>query len=274
MGESEAAIAGLLEAAMRGEREAFALLLDTITRSHFIVPERVQNQRMSDSPTYPNDLVTILGVQAKDRVIIPIFSRSELVREWCGVELRTRRIGFEALLASTPTDWWWGLDLGSGIEKEFSPWELEMLRGGHQNFAAIIDETLQEHGSVPVSLQPFDPKDNPRLVEALNLLAATDSRIQSITVAREESQTDDECTVYSILIGLLTTEKSHESAMEAVRSAAAPALIGAEPLKVFVGNDPEAVMLGALRGIQPLFERRKAAPKGAWWRWLFADRTT
>ena len=210
--------------------------------------------------------MTLLGVQANDRVVIPIFSSAELVREWCGVELSTRQVSFDALVASTPKDWWWGLNLGSGVEKEFSPWEIDLLRGGAQNFPAIINEALEDSIAIPVNLGPFEEHENRGLVEALKQLGTSDSRIQRITVAREESITEDDQTVFSILIGVLTKESDHARATEAVRSAAAPALIGAEPLKVFVGNDENAVMLGAFKGLAPLFQRQQPA----WWHKIFA----
>lgn len=136
---------GLMAEAGRGAPLAIRDFYNEVSRGDLVVPERSADPRLTAGVEYPNPFLTVLGVKVEARVLVPIFTRPELISQWCGMTLPYRSMSLGFLAKLIPPDWWACLNPGQEVEKEFSPWELERLQSGHiEEILSDIAENSEE----------------------------------------------------------------------------------------------------------------------------------
>lgn len=152
-----------------GDSEALKRFYSALLAGPLYVPKRTQTHKMSDAPNYPNDFVYILGIQDKDRVVVPAFTNPKHIFTWCGLELAYLTFSGTKLLELIPQDWTLVLNLGQEIVKELTWWEISNLAKGGEGIDEVIAD--QQDQQPPPSLQVLDVEPN-ELQELKNGLAA------------------------------------------------------------------------------------------------------
>ena len=227
----------------------------------WIVPERAQEHQMTNQPAYPNDFLNILGVQNKDQVFVPIFSSDPRVREWSGHEIRGRVMTIKELIALLPEGWWIILNPGSEGEKDLSPWEIELLKGGEANIPALIEEMLVEDVIEDIEMHDLAGNEFQSIKEKLIALANKNSDINQLFLVRERGKTISEKEISSIILGVLLDSgptARREEIQEAFAQLGAVELIGAEKMKVRVGDSIDGnLLLGIFQGRTPIYTRER-----------------
>lgn len=253
----------LVQAADESTTETLEAFYRTLLSTPLLVPERAQDKPLGNQPSYPNEFLNILGVQKKDLVFVPFFSSHERILEWSGHELRTRQMTLGEIIELLPAGWWLIMNPGSEGEKDFSSWELDLLRGGEASIPAIIDEILVEDVIDDVGFSPLEDHELTDLKTALKELAEAEPDIEKLFLIRERGKTVSEREVSSVILGVLITGTDparREELQEKFGNLGALTLIGAEKMKVRVGNSLEGnLMLGIFEGQAPLFERRRSS---------------
>ena len=267
------ALAAAMDQASYGSIPAAESFYKLFLSTTVYVPARQQPHPLSDAPQYPNDFVTVLGVQDKERVVTPVFSHQGFITAWSGLDLAAKQMTGGELLKILPEGWWLVMNPGQPVEKELSPWELEQLREGPAGIPAVLEE-LESDREV-LSLRALREEEYAALKNALRERAARLQGVQRVYLALEESAHEGGGLESRLLIGAqLDTAINADSALrqqirQALRDAAGPHLIGdAIPLKVFVGKSGETGMLGIFQQIPPLYEGTPAAARPWWRRWL------
>ena len=250
-----------LQTAALGSKQAARLFFESLLTFPLFVPERYQAQPLSNAPSYPNDFVSILGVQDRDRAAVPAFTRKEHVLEWCGAELECKQLTGEELFALVPQGWWLVLNPGRDVEKEFSPWEIAELRNGTEGIAAVLEEIFAEDIIETLDVKPVSESGCPALCAALRRAAEADSSISAIRLFREEGKDADGNPAAQILIGVeapTLDSPQLDALQEKIRAAAAPCQIGNDPFKVIVSRDMQnSPALGLFKDAPPLYRRKQ-----------------
>jgi SseB protein N-terminal domain len=115
--------------------------LDALFDSTLAVPIRTSFSELTRGVVYPNEFLSVLAVKASDeKITIPLFTRAELTLAWCGATLECRMMTWSSLLALVPDSWWICLNPGQEVEKEFSPWEIELFKKGRESLPEIAEE--------------------------------------------------------------------------------------------------------------------------------------
>lgn len=250
-----------MQAALEGDRRSTGRFFELLLKCTVVVPERFQDVPLQHEPEYPNPFMNLLGIADGDRVIIPVFTRSELLKAWAGSELRHKTLAYESLVPLVPPGWWICLNPSADVEKELSPWEIEHLRAGPAAIELLVTElTASDEGGL-VTLEELEPTDWPELQESLRRNAPSIAHLRALYVAKEEQEGYDSEPVYHLLVG---AELDHEAGgdPEEVRSELRKlcnlATIGSDPARIFVGGpDTESLMLGPFQGLTPLWTRQK-----------------
>jgi hypothetical protein len=255
----------LMNLAADGDRNAAEIFLGRFLSELFFVLNRQQTFEMSDQPEYPGELVSILGVKDGDRVVVPAFTQADLIEDWCGSKLENRSLSGQRLLSIVPDDWWICLNPGSGLEKEFSPWEITQLKGGSQNFAAIIEELYADEGPTQLNVEPIAAGEFSGLISALQEAVLGIPEVLSLYALKEG---DKESGNTTILVGALLKKNTDESRQNLIqdnlKSVANLAQIGAEPTRFLIAdNFDQSPQLSVFKLMAPFFERPDTATKGA-----------
>ena len=261
-----AALEAALVPALEGDREARRAFFTAFLSGPLFVPERTQDTLLSHQPAYPHDLVTVLGIQDGERVVVPVFSSADAVAAWFGKELKFKTWTGERLVGIAPDGWWLALNPGQEIEKEISPWEIQQLRSG----AAAIDSILEELGDDgekvvrPVELVTPAPDELPMLREKLVAFANTDERVRALYLLKERGKDLDDNDIDTILVGADVTSRSLadlDALRAALRNTAELQMIGGDRLRVSVGAGIESLALGVFKSSTPFFQRERP-----WWK--------
>ncbi|MGI6524738.1 MAG: SseB family protein [Bdellovibrionota bacterium] len=297
---------GAMDAASLGSMEAAANFYSILINTFVYVPHRFQEQPLSDSPTYPNPFLNILGVQDKERVVVPVFSNSEYIEEWCGMPLSFDKVRGAVLLGRMPKDWWIAVNSGQNVEKELSPWEIDILRGGASGIPAIIEELEASIAQMPLTITPLPKNSEQSLKECLEKLAKQNASIKRLFLGvedvaqtkpselplplqKEDEETtaettphpttqntaahskDDILSAERVLIGVETDNldsKARTTLREEIINHTAPLFIGRELPKIFISNsDSEISLLGMFQHIEPCYEK---TPEKCWIKNLFS----
>jgi hypothetical protein len=246
----------LLEQALTGDKEAIYQFYKRFLTSEFIVPERFQEAPLSNSAKYPNDFFNLLGIQNKEKSIIPIFCNAEQIQDWCALNLNSKKITAEYLLNNTPEDWWLHLNPGAELNKEFSPWEIKKLLEGELGLNEIIsDFGAYEDDSAPL-LSNLKEDEYINLKNNLLSLASIESSISKITIAKATSQENKE---EKILLAIFPTEeKDHKISKELkdkFLDILRAALIGDLPYECLIINKEDNLNRLLFANFAPLFQR-------------------
>ena len=245
-----------LEAAVDGERGALELFFRALLEARLVVPRRFQALPLSDSPEYPNQLIDVLGIRDKERVVVPVFSSFDLMKEWSGTEFQSRDLSISELTAILPPDWWVCINPGSEAQKELSPWELEQLKAGPESLPVLVDESLAYEAERGMSFEPLSQEFYP-LGEILKGFAANRHEITAIYLLQ---QTTTAPALPAVVVGVRTTsisQTAQEQLRSEVLSTSEKALIGAASVQVMLGGAIGGSMLDEVfSGFSPIFERR------------------
>ena len=224
-----AALERALEEALDGETRAQRGFFELLLGSSVVVPERNQPRPLSDAPQYPNDLLNILGVQHVDRVVVPVFTEADIIERWCGNQLRYRRLRFGDVLATIPDDWWICVNPGGDVEKELSPWELGVLRGGVEGIDEILEDLTADILDPTVRIRA--PKEG-EYVELKRLLVEFGERtaeVARIFLLREEGGDGRGAVVLIGVEGFSSVAGDLERLKSDTEAVAGRGLIGGDP---------------------------------------------
>ncbi|MCB0331890.1 MAG: SseB family protein [Bdellovibrionales bacterium] len=255
-----------LNISCEGDKDAARLFFEEFLASSVVVPERYQSQPLSDSPRYPNDFFNLLGIQAgESKAVIPVFAREVLIEEWCGQHLQAQTMTGAELLERVPEEWWLTLNPGSEYGKDFSPWELEQLRGGTEQIPALIDELFPAYIAEQLEVKPLDSTEHEALIEALKEVASSLPELYALYALDQSGQTSDGEELSLLLVGAeftdSTTTSEAQVARDQIESTAQKALIGANPVRLYTGTTSNRELtLGIFLKTEPLFTRQK--PQG------------
>ncbi|NDC38003.1 MAG: hypothetical protein EBZ48_08115 [Proteobacteria bacterium] len=251
------ALEQLLTSALDGGRDAVESFYSRLLGSGVFVPRRFQAMPLSDSPAYPNDLLDILGVQDKQRVVIPIFTRAELVQEWSGTSLAVRELAFPDLLGLVPEEWWVVLNPGCEVEKEFSPWELQQLKHGREALPMLVEESVFDESERGLNFSEA-PMEFAELRERLVQFATSTPRIEALYLLQRDR--GEEQALPSLVVGVRASpmpDAEREQLRHEVVATAEQALIGAATVQVILGGALGSSMLDEVfRGFTPFFKRQ------------------
>ena len=256
-----------MQEALAGSFEAGRRFFLAFLQGPIYVPERRQIHPLTEAPSYPNDFVNILGIQDKERAVVPAFSRLEHVEQWFGGNLECKTLSGLELIKLVPADWWICFNPGREVEKEISPWEIDQLRGGEEGIGAVLAEIFLTGPAQTLSVRTLRDNEHAAVRAALKSLADARPEISSIYLLIEEGRDADENPIETLLIGL-EIDSSNLRVVEDIRCAALSlaqkAEIGGNPVKVYAGGAGGKIALKALEGSPPFLCRRSASPIRRW----------
>ena len=254
-----------------GNRKALAAFLEGIVAGPLFVPERYQAAPLSNAPKYPNDLVTFLGVQDRERVVVPAFSAPERIAAWCGNQLSYRTLSGQDLFKLLPEGWWVSLNPGSELEKEFSPWEIRALQSGSERIPEIVEDLLAAGQAQPVALAPIEAAEYPQLLAELRAGCSRHNQIVRAYLLKENSSADEPAELRTpacekLLLGLELHGAAAETAAAIkaqLYALAQPQLIGAAEIRIQTGDTLEnSLWLGIFKGVEPFYVKPGI---NSWW---------
>lgn len=235
----------LLALAESGQKDAIADFLRAFLIGELFVPDRYQIQPLSDQPAYPGDFFHLLGVQAQERVIIPTFSAADMIASWCGNRLKYKCITGQELCKLAPQDWWIVLNPGSDLAKEFTPWEINLLKLGPESIPEVVADIAAEFEPENLQVRPLKDGEFQEIVVLLIKYAESNQMLKTLHLLIEESGSDQD----KLLIGIESDEQSQDGQMhlkDELDRLVKPHLIGNLELKIFVYRSVESAMAGRL----------------------------
>ena len=247
------------------ERDPLALKIffEQLLSSEWIVPDRVQQQPLRPEVTYPSPLVSVLGVQSRDKIFVPVFSSTECLEEWFGGPALARTLKGSQILQMVPESWWVTINPGQELWMELSAWEVQELKLGVEAIPSVVTEHLSEDAR-PVQLIPLQLDEKLDLRRALSELCGEMSEIQKAFVAYEEFEIASGGTTRDLIVGLQVAPhatRDFERVSQRIHQVLDPLQIGAEPIKVFYGGSVDGTLaLDKFRGLEPVYSR-----PGSWW---------
>lgn len=252
----------MLHQAAEGSPSEITNFYEELLRATLFVPERYQAHPLSDAPRYPNEFVNILGVQDKSRVVVPCFCAPEQVQDWCGQPLSTKALSLDQVLALIPEGWWLVLNPGAEVCKEFTPWELQLLRGGVVELPALVAE-FRDGDRQPLSLTPVDLSEHQALVTAARLHGESTPEIRSLFLCRDVAVEGNEKIVQLMIAGVTRgiALEAQQEIRERLHRALTPLSVGTCPLKTIICDDEDALLAPFLRHMEPIFSRAAEEPE-------------
>ena len=249
----------LVKSAEENSPEVLTAFFNELLTCTYLVPERQQDTPLKDPPPYPDPFLNLLAVQNKEDIFVPIFSSEARLAEWSGHSIRTRQLTLAGLIALLPAGWWIIVNPASEGEKDLSPWEIELLRGGVANIPALIEEILVEDVIQDIIFSAVPDAEFTELKNQLKEKATGIPEVQKLFLVRETGKTVSEKEISALILGVLTPQlpsARREEIQEQFGTLGAYVLIGAEKLKIRVGDSIDGnLMLGIFSGHVPFFER-------------------
>lgn len=260
----------LLEQAVNGERDILKDFFRHLLESQLYVPDRAQDLPLSHAPTYPNDFVSLLGIQDAERVVAPAFSRPELIEEWFGSPLRYSELSGTTLLHRIPTEWWLVLNTGTQFSKELSPWELDRLRAAHpEDIDALVEENNRSQEPETLDLRPIESEEYGDAKAAMSAFAKTTATIVKLYLMQERELSDEGEVQDRPLLVMLTTSLSaseSEKLMDTIKQLVSPYFIGSD-FRVRIGGPEDALVAGMMTAYEPFYKRPNSSPLQNFKRW-------
>jgi hypothetical protein len=237
---------------------------EELLSSDLIVPNRYQHYPLTDQPSYPNDFVQILGVQDKERVVVPCFLEPSHVTEWSGTPFSYRSYKGSKLLELMPEDWWLVVGLGQNVSKEISPWEINSLRGGSEGIDAVVREHILDEME-DISTLDIQTLSDETLKTFLPLLESTFNQHEEIAQlymgAIPASIEHDAPHITQYVVGLAIPGQPieiHEQLRDSCNIGLSAATIGDIPIRVITGDSVErSLSLSLFLHHQPVFSRNE-----------------
>ncbi len=250
----------VMEEATKGNRESLESFYKLFLTSQFLVPLREQTAPLSHQPKYPNDFFQLLGIKGGDKSWLPIFTGPTALNEWMGQELAFNTLTGAEILEKVPADWWIALNPSSETSKEFSPWEIQALRGGEDGIKDAVEDQLP---TLVLEREYSALNDNySELIDQIKLEAKKEPAIEKIRIALEIEKDAQGNSIHErIIIGATctqtTTKGSADKIKEKLGLTAQRCLIGSSEFEVVVGLGEGALSTGMLKTIKPLYIKTK-----------------
>lgn len=244
-----------MELALHGDRRAALKFYQYFLAGPLFVPQRQQDMPLSDAPSYPDPFLNVLGLKGSEHVTVPVFSRPELIREWCGNSLKFRILSGRELTGLLPKEWWICVNPGLEIEKELSSWELDCLRAGDAGISAVIDELFDGEQGAPMEVMPVLPEEYQRLRETLIRISQQFKEVSRIFLLKEEGRDLDGEPLRHVLVGVEHPKLPLPRALEIrayFKAASEEALIGSDSVRLFCGSREDNPIFGIFAGFEPL----------------------
>lgn len=235
-----------------GSAEALTRFYETLLESEVIVPDRSNMDALTGSvgADFPRASIPWFAVKGKveegqpgadstERNIIPIFCSATGMELWCSRQLNHSVVFFKSLLQSVPNDWWLCLNPGSDLEKEFSPWEISLLKQGLDALPEIIADWQDQQENRSANVEPLSTDKYPLVIKCLKDFGNVEKRVRAISALLETSQTEDGES-RSILIGCEVSSVSETELTELtdrLNSSLRLTTIGEDPFRVFTSSD-------------------------------------
>lgn len=241
-----------------GEREAASEFFREFLRGPLYVPERYQAHPMTDTPLYPNDFVNILGICSGERTWVPVFSAEVQIEQWCGQKLSAKKTSGAELLSLIPSEWWIIFNVGADdAQKEISPWEIELLKGGEAAIAEVVEEALDDPVQ-PLTIEPLKEGEQAALTKALREYAGAHREILRVHLVREQSSSQNDS---KLLIGATVASEASEERLhiiaDEIQALSGAALIGDEPHAVRIVHNQDDLTFGLFNQLPSIFERSR-----------------
>lgn len=254
-------LAELIQRAAEGDSGAARDFYVKFLREELFVPNRYQDAPLTDSPQYPSELTSLLGVQDGARVVIPVFSRSDGIYDWCAQKLSFRSVRGSDLLKLVPEGWWIVVNPSDEYEKELSPWEIAELTQGEGAIEEIVSELFAEVSEgAPLELSAIEESEFQRLFGSLRDFAQSDARVLELKAARQESSEDEGLPAVIIVAAQVKVSSFDElrSLHRSLLSVAETAMIGGLAVRVFAGGEGFGEILPEILRDFPSFFARAA----------------
>ncbi len=226
--------------------------LKVFLESTLLVPEKHQPQPLRITAQYPDRPFNFLAIEDSGQTRIPVFSSDELVSNWSTLPLKIRSVQAKVLLDLMPEDWWITLNPADQNSKDFSPWEIDRLRGGEID--EIISEILSEHGIQALQVRSFDSNEITGLTDKLQELFASDKNTKEIFLAVETGENIEGTLTETLLAGFRFSELDPDELnplREKLKADLSPLLIGSMNLKILIGVGFSDLELGIFHDIPP-----------------------
>jgi hypothetical protein len=249
--------------AFEGKKEGAVQFYNEFLAGPLFIPRRHQDHSLSDQPSYPNDLLDLLGLQAKERVIVPVFTAPELIESWCGIALKWRAISGKDLIQLLPDEWWITINPGLDIEKELSPWEIKQLTSGIDCIPELVEELFLENSFDSFNVAAVAPTEYPELCQALSEAVKEIPQVKRVVLLREERTEEDQITSQLVVgVELDPTKDDHIKLINLkIRSVIDPFQIGSTPIRLRIA-DTNSLILGVLNNSTHVYERQKGSLLG------------
>ena len=246
-----------IEMASGGSHTAARLVFEGLVDGPLYVPDRHQAQPLSDQPSYPTDLVYVLGLQDVERVVVPVFTRASDIEEWCGLPLSYRCYDGASLFSAIPEQWWIVVNPGSEIEKDLSPWEISRLSEGHAAIDELVEELFSDVEHDTLSVGPVAEEEVKELQAELIAYAKSDPLIHKLILLKEERESVDEHELQKLLLGVEVAEAAERATLKQhLADLANVHQIGKEAVNIFIDTDiNSSVTLGLFKNFSPFYTR-------------------
>ena len=152
--EKELALATRIEAALKAAsvgsieilKDFYKLVLNSILYVPAVETKHAKKMLEIGQDNFENLGLVVVDVDGKK--VLPCFTRIELLKAWTDREepLAIKK-QFVTLLTLCNEEVWLHLNPGDEWGKEFSPWEISLLRQGEDSIADIIQELKEEENS-------------------------------------------------------------------------------------------------------------------------------
>ena len=247
----EAALKALMEAAEGGDRQAAGDFFLSILNAALFVPLRSQDMNVGAAASHGDFFPDILKVQDDTRNVAPAFLSASDLEKWCGAVSSFRTFTLGSLISVLPEEWWVCLNPGGEVEKEFSPWELQLLKKGPEAVPEILCDLFDQISDTVLEAVEVREYEYPLLKSALSERAGSISGVIGLYLLMSRGSRP------SILIGTLISNSAQSEAAkirEEISDTAQKALIGDNSFRVFVGTDLDStVSLSIFRDTAPFY---------------------
>lgn len=245
--------------AAEGDRGAAENFFSLFLSSSLIVPDRTQPQPLSLSPRYPNDLTYVLGIQEKERVFIPAFLSVEEMQEWSPALTNFRTITGRKLFELAPEEWWVCFLPGHELSKEFSPWEIEKLKGDHSSIQEVLEDLFPAQEDTPLLTLELPASEEFTAVKAaLTEYFRENEEIRTLYVLKQNPLGGEDLGLVIVGAEIVTDDETRFQAITTeIRALAERCQIGGEAVKVLTARSITNVELELCRKFEPFLIRHE-----------------
>ncbi|MCB0335640.1 MAG: hypothetical protein KDD62_05020, partial [Bdellovibrionales bacterium] len=191
-------------------------------------------------------------------VVVPCFSRPEMIEAWCGLPLSYSTLDGITVAKRIPENWWVVVNPGQEIEKELSPWEIEKLSQGSEAIPELLLDIVPENSIEPLTLLPVEEHEFVKLKQALANAAPQEPMLESIFLAKEQGLQEDGETIEQLLIGMAWNQGATPDLQGPFEHLIQTAMIGDSTYALYSSlTESGSMRIGMLRKFSPLYQRNE-----------------